>query len=77
MIRLSDNWVNFLTKQPETGMGYHIVSLRLKDGRHFNQVIVDSGSIVRIKGLKEIPFIHGDIVEIIVTHDKWDFSKER
>ena len=62
--------------QPETGMGYQIVSVVLRDGTRYDQVVVDSGYITQIKGFKRIPFSEEDIQEIIVTHDKWDFDAE-
>ena len=76
-IRLSQLWVEQLLTQPETGMGYQIVTVHLQDGRKYKQTIVDSGYITRIRGLDHIPFSEDEIVEIIVTHDQWDFRKER
>jgi len=72
-IALSTKWIKEIISQPETGMGYYIVSVILNDGRKFDQVIVDEGYITRVRGFKEIPFEEKDIREIIVTHDKWDF----
>ena len=76
MIKLSDRWIHELIAQPETGMGYQIVSVILKDGTRHNQVVVDSGFITRAKGLDSIPFQESDIREINVTHDKWDFKSQ-
>lgn len=61
---------------PETGMGYVIASIILKDGRRFDQVVIDSGYITRIRGYKSIDFTEEDIQEIIATHDKWKYSEE-
>jgi len=58
-------------------MGYHIVSILLKDGRQFNQVVVVEGRITQIRGLTGIPFGEEDIADVILTHDKWDFNAER
>ena len=76
-IRLSPHWAQYLVSQPETGMGYQIVTVKLRDGRKYKQTIIDSGYITRIRGLDHIPFTEDDIAEIIVTHDKWDFRKKR
>lgn len=76
MIELPPNWIKWLVQQPETGMGYHVVTVILKDGRSFERVVVDSGYITRIYGLDGIPFKVEDIENLIVTHDKWDFSRE-
>jgi hypothetical protein len=77
MLHLSKEWIGKLVAQPETGMGYQIASVLLHDGRKFNQVVINSGYITQIRGRDDIPFAEPDIREIIVTHDKWDFNKER
>ena len=41
---------------PETGMGYHIVDIELKDGRVFKQVVIDSGFLTQILDVDPIPF---------------------
>ncbi|MCL4486771.1 MAG: hypothetical protein M1570_01405 [Chloroflexi bacterium] len=71
--RLPDKWAPFLATQPETGMGYWIVTVVLKDRREYRRVVVDSGYVTRVYGHDHIPFDPEDIVDIIVTHDKWDF----
>ena len=76
MIALSPKWAAQLTGQPETGMGYQVVSVILKNGQRFDQAIIDSGYITRVRRFKEIPFTEDEIQEIIVTHDKWDFRNE-
>lgn len=75
MLPLSSKWIKKLTSQPETGMGYHVVSIILNDGHRFDQVVVNQGFITQIKSLKTIPFKEEDIKDIIVTHDKWIFDK--
>ena len=72
---LSQKWVKYLLSQPETGMGYQVVSVRLTNGALFHQVVVDSGYLTRIRGLKGIPFTEKDIAEITVTHDKWSWEE--
>ncbi|UCB57617.1 MAG: hypothetical protein JSV30_03285 [Candidatus Omnitrophota bacterium] len=76
MLKLSDKWIEYLITQPETGMGYQIVSVITKNGMRYDRVIVDSGYITRIKDISDIPFTEEEIAEIIVTHDKWNFNKE-
>lgn len=76
MFALSRKWCEFLATQPETGMGYFVVSVVLHDGRRYDRVVVDSGYVTRIEGCKDIPFSEQEIKEIIVTHDKWDFHRE-
>ena len=77
MIVLPQKWLVDLADRPETGMGYHIVSILLKDGRQFNQVVVVEGRITQIRGLTGIPFSEEEIADVILTHYKWDFNAER
>jgi len=76
VLRLSDTWGPKLSDLPETGMGYQIVSIILKDGRRFDQVIIVGDLITKVRGVKGIPFCEDDIAEVIVTHDKWDWDRE-
>jgi hypothetical protein len=76
VIKLDDRWIVKLLSQPETGMGYHIVSVILNDGITIKQVLINEGYITRVKGFKDIPFKENDIYDIYVTHEKWDFKEE-
>ena len=78
MKRVPEKWQYVIQNLPETGMGYTIVTVVLEDGRQYERVVIDSGYIARVYGYghDEIPFDPNDIVDIIVTHDKWNFSKE-
>ena len=76
MIKLGTKWIDYLKNKPESGMGYQIVSIVLRNGIRYDQVVVDSGYITKIKGITVISFADEDILEIIVTHDKWDFSTD-
>jgi hypothetical protein len=76
MIALSQKLAEKLHAQPETGMGYQVITVFLKDGRRFDQVAVVEGFITEIRGRKDVPFAESDIADIIVTHDKWNFSVE-
>jgi len=77
MITISQKWVKELSSKPETGMGYQVVSVILKDGKRFEQVAVVEGRITEIRGRTDIPFAEGEIAKIVVTHDKWDFNAQR
>ena len=77
MLQLSDKWGPRLAQQPETGMGYQIATVVLSNGRRFNDVLIQEGSITRIKGLTVIPFAESEIIDIIVTgHPDNAASKE-
>jgi hypothetical protein len=76
MLALSKKWTEYLRSQPETGMGYQVVTVRTRGGKIFPQAVVDSGYLSRIRGLHEIPFKEEEIEEITVTHHKWDWKNE-
>ena len=57
-------------------MGYQIATVVLKNGRRFDQVVIVEGLITKIRGRQGIPFTEDEIAEIILTHDKWDWSKD-
>jgi hypothetical protein len=76
MLQLSDKWGPILVAQPETGMGYQVATIILKDGSRYDQALIEAGCITRIHGLQDIPFSENQIAEIIVTHHKWDFAKD-
>ena len=71
----SDKWGERIRNLGETGMGYVVASVTLKDGRVFSQVAIDTGCVTMVRGLPDIPFTEDDIAEIKATHEKWDFSK--
>ena len=72
-LELSDKWIQYLISQGETGMGYQVCTILLKDGREYRQTVIDSGFITKIKDIEGIPFSEDDIAEIKVTHEKWDW----
>jgi hypothetical protein len=74
LLPLSQRWISYLGSLPETGMGYQVVSVSLKDGRTFHQVVVDSGYITRVRGYKYIPFAESEIAEIKITQEKWNWK---
>jgi hypothetical protein len=73
--KFSRKWMQYVKGLPETGMGYTIVAVRLRDGRKFEQAITDSGHLTKVRGLPEVPFKEEDIVDITVNHLKWDWSE--
>ena len=72
VLQLPDSWAPILTAQPETGMSYQIVTLKLNDGRVLDRVVVAGGFIdlSGIEAFKASPFSVTDITSIEVTHDK-------
>ncbi|MGE3344149.1 MAG: hypothetical protein AB7L71_12020 [Vicinamibacterales bacterium] len=39
-IKLAQQWIDLLLKEPESGMGYQRVDVRFADGRHLENVMV-------------------------------------
>jgi|SwirhisoilCB3_FD_contig_41_4044367_length_490_multi_1_in_0_out_0_2 hypothetical protein len=74
MLELSEKrFSDYLRGKAETGMGYWIATVRLKDGRVFPQAVIVGGCLTRIKGEAGIPFSREDIADLEITHDKWDW----
>jgi hypothetical protein len=65
--------VNRLKQDNETGIGYQIVSVTLKDRRYFDQVVASEGCIIQVRGYKEIPFASDDVALVSVNHKRWNF----
>ena len=57
----------------ETGIGYQVVPVELKDGRFFDQVVASEGCIIEVRGYKEIPFVPDDVALVKVNHKRWNF----
>ncbi len=74
MVALPKKWFSTLLDQQETGMGYYITTVELNNGDSYDRVVIDSGFITIVYGYETVPFNPKDISNIIVTHDKWDFS---
>ena len=67
-LQLSDRWGPRLVNQPETGMGYQIATIILRDGRRFPKALIIGGLITEIKNVEGIPFTEAEIEDIVVTH---------
>ena len=63
-VKLSDKWIAYLIKQPESGMGYHRVNVTFEDGTWLGECVVYNGEEIefpdhmhaskKIKGIKVI-----------------------
>ena len=62
-----------LKQQQETGLGYQVVSVRLKDGRSFDQVVASEGCIITVRGYTEVPFGLDEVAIVKVNHKHWNF----
>ena len=73
--RIPKKWVQWLSSQPETGMGYHVVDVLLSDGSVVPDVaIIQSEIIGQVRGREGVPFDPEQIVELRLTHKRWNFG---
>ena len=73
LLPIPPKFLDDLHQAEETGVGYQVVAVRLRDGRWFNQVAVSEGHIVEVRGHRDIPFTPEDIDCLVVNHKKWSF----
>jgi hypothetical protein len=64
-----------LKSQKNTGPGYQVVEIQLKDGRWFDQVVASEGCIIAVRGHQELPFRSEDVASVCVNHKHWNFKK--
>ena len=73
LVPIPSRLIDHLRQDKETGPGYQVVSVQLKDGRVFDQVATSEGCIIAIRGYNEIPFAPDDILSVSVNHKRWNF----
>jgi hypothetical protein len=73
LIHISPETVGELKLQTETGPGYQVVSVMLKDGRRFDQVVTSEGCIIEVRGHAEVPFTCHEVATLTVNHRHWNF----
>jgi hypothetical protein len=64
-----------MAQNKETGIGYVVVSVKLKDGTSFDQVAISAGCVIEVRGFKKVPFEGEDIASMEVTHQTWNFRE--
>lgn len=67
--------LDHLKRGVETGIGYQVVSVELKDGRCFDQVVVSECCIIEVRGFAEIPFAPHDVATVSINHKRWNFRE--
>jgi hypothetical protein len=50
-----------LKRNLETGIGYQVVSVTLKDGRYFDQAVVSEGCIIEVRGYEDVSFASDEV----------------
>jgi hypothetical protein len=64
-----------LRRNTETGIGYQVVSVTLKDGRCFDQAIASEGRIIHVRGYEDVPFAADEVAKVRVNHKRWNFRE--
>jgi hypothetical protein len=72
---LPSTFADQLREAEETGIGYQVVSAKLRDGRFFEQVAVSDGYIVEVHGYRSIPFEPEEIASLTVSDKPWNFRR--
>jgi len=75
LIPIPSELAEHLKRQRETGMGYQVVSVTLKDGKHFDQVVASEGYIIQVRGHKDVPFCTEEVAAVDVNHKRWNFRQ--
>lgn len=65
--------LDHLKRSTETGIGYRVASVELKDGRCFDQVVVSECCIIEVRGFDEISFAPDEVSVFSVNHKRWNF----
>ena len=73
LVPIPSRFVDRLKKAEETGIGYQVVGIKLKDGRSFEQVAVSDGCIIEVRGHHNIPFAAEDVASLAINHKDWNF----
>jgi hypothetical protein len=64
-----------LKRHKETGIGYHVVSVTLKNGKHFDQVVTSEGCVIQVRGHRDVPFSPEEVAAVDVNHKRWNFRE--
>ena len=75
LVPLPPETADRLKREKETGFGYQVVSVQLKDGRNFEQVAVSEGCIIAVRDHSEVPFRFDEVATVTVNHKRWNFRK--
>jgi hypothetical protein len=64
-----------LKEENQTRLGYQFVSIKLKDGRYFEQAVASEGCIIQVKGQKDIPFTEAEVESVELSGKPWHFRR--
>jgi hypothetical protein len=75
VVSLPPESLSALRNEKQTGPGYQVVAVQLKDGRRFDQVVASEGCIIAVRGHNELPFRTEEVSDVLVNHKHWNFKK--
>jgi hypothetical protein len=73
LIPIPREYADGLRRQGETGMGYQVVSVTLKNGEKYDQVVTSEEHVIEVRGCKDVPFSPEDVAAVNVNHRRWNF----
>ena len=76
LVPMPREWAEYLRRQRETGPGYQVVSVQLRDGKRFDQVVASEGCVIHVRGHRDVPFAPDDVASVNLTHAEWNFRHD-
>ena len=73
LVPIPKEWAAYLKRQRETGLGYQVISVNLKDGRRFDQVVASEGCVIQVRGYSEVPFQEDEVESVQMNNRPWNF----
>jgi hypothetical protein len=75
VVSLPPDSLNGLKNEKQTGPGYQVIAVHLKDGRWFDQVVASEGCIIAVRRYSDLPFQTDEVSSVMVNHKHWNFKK--
>jgi hypothetical protein len=75
LVPIPNEHATILKRHKETGIGYHVVSVTLKNGKHFDQVVASEGCVIQVRGHRDVPFSPEEVAAVDVNHKRWNFRE--
>ena len=73
LVPIPSESADLLKQEKETGIGYQVVSVKLKDGRCYEQAVASEGCIIQVRGYENVPFAPNELESVRVNHKRWNF----
>jgi hypothetical protein len=64
-----------LMKESSSELRYRFVSVKLKDGKLFEQAVESEGCIIQVKGHRSVPFTEIDVDSVEASDKRWNFRR--